>query len=224
MYWLRVVLMGVFFLITSFMVGKYFEGDQKVKENIFKGIATVLLSLEIGRLLWLAYNGTLTVHHWPLHLCSWTIFLIVFQGYGKTKLAKPFVLLGGGVGAIFGLLIPDNPLSPLALINIQSVISHGLILVVYYIWIKEMDVLTKRDLLNTKGILTLGLVIAFGANIVLGTNFFFIAHPDFTPWIPEGFYRILMPLIYFLLSDALFFIMNKWNKKVELPQTIIQKR
>ncbi len=216
LYRISVIINFCFFIGILYKV--YFRVDDKKRKQISLGITVYLIIAEIGRLIWFKEHNILTYDLLPLHLCSYSIFMIIFEEFRKTKFIKTFVILCGAPCAVSALIVPINSDSPLQIINLQSIISHLSIILMGFIWLGENYVPEKSDNRNNRIIFIVLLTISSVINYFWGTNFMYINYPIFEVPMSLWTYRIALFAIYMSVSDIMSFVI--FRREARLNRTL----
>ena len=149
----------------------------------------------------------------PLFLCSIQLIAIPMAAFCKGRIKEAcldFVLTFGILGAVFGTIgaAQNYGTYPVfSMDNVFSAITHSISgFASLYIAISGMISLKKKNLYITLGILGGFSVIAYIANIFLGTNYMFLMRHDGTPYFI--FYNMVggNPVFYPLLVVGVFVV------------------
>lgn len=147
----------------------------------------------------------------PLFLCSIQLIAIPMAAFCRGRIKEAcldFVLTFGILGAVFGTIgaAQNYGTYPVfSMDNVFSAITHSISgFASLYIAISGMISLKKKNLYITLGILGGFSVIAYIANIFLGTNYMFLMRDDGTPYFI--FYNMVggSPVLYPLVVVGVF--------------------
>ncbi len=214
-YLFRVSVILNFYFFMSMLYKSYMTYDEPMKSKIRRYVTYYLIFAEIGRLVWFVQYDVLTYDKLPLHLCSYSIFMIIFEEFRPTKFVKSFVVLCGAPCAIAALIVPLNGDSPLQIINLQSIITHMCIMLMGFIWVGDKYVPHKNDNRNNRVIFMVLISISTVINYFWNTNFMYINYPIFYVGMPLWMYRSLLVLAYLLMSDVMYILLFKRRASIE---------
>ncbi len=220
LYRVSVIINFCFFMHILYKI--YMRVDDKKRKQISFCITSYLIFAEIGRLVWFDKHNVLTLDVLPLHLCSYSIFMIIFEEFRKTKFIKPFVVLCGAPCAVTALIVPINSDSPLQIINLQSILSHLSIIFMGFIWLGDSYVPEKIDNRNNRIIFVVLLAISSIINLQWNTNFMYINYPIFPVPMSLWTYRIVLVAIYMSISDIMYYIIFKREARLNKNVHIIK--
>ena len=212
-----VILVGMIIIISQ----RKAKPEQRLKVRWI--IAITLVVNEIIWFLWILSIGEWTVQTMlPLHLCSILVWLCAYMLVTKNRLIYEFAYLIGIAGALQAILTPD--LGQYAFPHycyFQVFISHGLITISpLYMTLVEGFRPTWQSVKRVAIYGNLYLVLVFGLNFLLGSNYLFIAHKPETASLldvlpPWPYYILIIELlaaVFILLFYAPFAIKDKLSK------------
>jgi len=199
----------------------------KNKENIRDTIAAILIVNEIAWHLWAYFYDTWTLQKMlPLHVCSILVWLSALMLINKSYRIYEFAYFLGIGGALQSVLTPDAGIYGFPHFRFfQTFISHGLIIIaaIYMTVIEKMRP-TWKSIIRVFAFSNIYMVIVFGINTYLGSNYLYVNHKpptasilDLLPEWPiyilyiEGIGIVTMLLLY------LPFFINDWieNRKLK---------
>ena len=102
----------------------YRRGDAKKRAKLKIILASIIVSLEVIKLVGVIASGSFTVKYLPFHLCSINIFIIAIHAFKPTKTLDNFLYLLGIPGAFLAMLIPTWTELPLA--NFMHIFSFAM--------------------------------------------------------------------------------------------------
>ncbi len=212
----------IIFLLNLFLL-RYKNKPQEVRRKVCLAITIVLLLDESSWHLWNIYHGTWSIQeHLPLHACSLLIWLTGVMLLKRNYRIYEFAYFMGIGGAIQALFTPDIGIYGFPHFRFfQTFISHGLLLTAaVYMTTVEGFRPTWRSLLRVIAWLNVYLVVIFGVNQLIGSNYLFVARkppgPTLLDVLPEWPWYILaieaIGLVVFLLLYAPFAVRD-WQAR-----------
>ena len=204
------------------LVGR--KSNEKQRSIMRWSMAAILV---INEFLWHIWN--LSIGEWsvqtmlPLHLCSVLVWLCAYMLVTKNQTIYEFAYLIGIAGALQAVLTPD--LGQYAFPHFryfQVFVSHGLIIIsaIYMTLVEGL----RPTWASVKRVAIYGniyLVLVFGLNLLIGSNYLFVAHKPETaslldmlpPWPIYILIIELLAAVFILLFYAPFAIKDRMNKK-----------
>lgn len=207
------------FTIAGSLLYRYL--DDKDRKNMRLILASAVVADELLKMAVLFIGGNYLPRYLPLHLCSVNIFLIAWHALRPNKTLENFLYTVCLPGALFPLLTPTwDMLPPTSLMHIHSFTVHILLAAYPIILLAGKDIRPDpRYLPKCLGLLAVLALIAYGANVLFGTNFMFLMEaPAGTPlmWFEElcgnhllGFPVIIAILLFVMYSPALLRMLKK---------------
>lgn len=170
-------LFAITVLINCLMFRKL---DEKGRKRWQKIIAYLIVLDEIFKVVMLVIGGRYKADYLPLHLCSINIFVILFHCYRPSKLMDNFLYTICIPGALAALLFPSWTKLPVQnFMHLHSFTVH-ILLAMYPIVLAVNGRLqiSWRMIPKCLGVLLLMAIPIYGINILLDTNFMFLAEAD----------------------------------------------
>jgi hypothetical integral membrane protein (TIGR02206 family) len=163
--------------LTVILLRKRFSTGQRLAFRY--GVAAVLVINEIAWHLWNYFTGQWTIQTMlPLHLCSVLVWASAFMLITKNYSVYEFSYFLGIAGAIQALLTPDAGIYGFPHFRFfQVIISHGAIVTaaIYMTFVEGFRPYWK-SVLRVFIWMNLYMIIVFVLNLILGSNYLFIAH------------------------------------------------
>jgi hypothetical integral membrane protein (TIGR02206 family) len=197
--------------------------DDNRRKFLLYFTAGLLLVNETGWHAWNIYWGTWTIQTMlPLHLCSFTVWgsiYMLFTGNRNVYFYETLYFLGIG-GAAQALLTPDAGAYSFPHFRaFQTFISHGLLVIIpLYMTIVEGYRPTLASFKRIFIVTNLYMVVVFFINLVIGSNYLFIAgKPEFPTLLdmlaPWPWYIIELEAIGFVVFGIIYlpFLIKDWR-------------
>lgn len=204
---LVIILVGIFIILTQ----RKAPIEQRLKIRWLMAIILV-----INESTWHFWNWT--IGEWsiqtmlPLHLCSILVWLCAFMLITKNRTIYEFAYLIGIAGALQAILTPD--LGQYAFPHyryFQVFISHGLIIIsALYMTFVEGFRPTWKSVKKVAIYGNLYLLFVFILNLLIGSNYLFVAHKPETASLldvlpPWPYYIIIIELLAAVFILAFYF-------------------
>ena len=187
--------------------------SEKEKNNILIWSAILIDGFELFKIILccIRANDPLDwLNNLPLYLCSIQLITIPLAAFAKGRIkeaALDFVFIFGLLGAILGTYAAGNNYSSYPVLSFDNVVS-GITHCIsgfssLYIVISGMSSMKKYNIGITFGILLVFGILAYIANVLLGTNYMFLMAGDGTPYdiiynLVNG-HKVIYPVLVILL-------------------------
>ena len=175
-------------------------------------LAATLVVVETSWHLWNYFTGQWTIQTMlPLHLCSALVWASAYMLLTGSYKVYEFAYFLGLAGAVQALLTPDAGIYGYPHFRFfQVILSHGSIFTAaIYMTFVERYRPTWRSLAKVFLYGNLYVLVVFGINLVLGSNYLFIMRPPDTPSLidmlgPWPWYILVMQAIALVLCLLLY--------------------
>ncbi|TDL65152.1 TIGR02206 family membrane protein [Rhodococcus qingshengii] len=209
----------ILFFLTCFLF-VYFRKNLKSYQNIIKWtLFTTLVLCEVSFHLWLILTNQWEVADLPLQLCSLNTFLSLFLFLKPNQKVFNLLFFIGVLPAILSMVTPDIVYQFPHFRFLKYFLHHSAIplAVLYFILFERYRVPLKAIL---TGFITLNIIAVpvFFLNILLDTNFFFLASPSETETILSFFGSGIMYYVNLEIVGLIVFIITY------IPMGILQIR
>ncbi len=225
----HLIALAIIVLVNVWLVYFKRHSSETARRNFRYGLAALLVIDELAWHGWNMYIGEWSVQNTlPLHLCSVLVWLSAFMLIKKNYRIYEFAYLLGIAGALQALLTPDAGMYGFPHFRaIQVMVSHGAIVTAaMYMTIVEGFRPVPRSMLRVLVGANLYAVAVFVLNLLIGSNYLFIAHKPETASLmdvlpPWPIYLIFIELlgVVFVLLFYLPFAISDWRKKAVLQPT-----
>ena len=175
------------------------RGKPQAQKAFRYTLAVVLLVNELAWHVWNAAVGQWTLQTMlPLHLCSVLVWTTAAMLLTENYRIYEFIYLMGIGGALQAVLTPDLGIYGFPHFRFfQTFISHGgIITAAVFMTVVEGLRPYWRSLLRVFVATNIYMVVVFGINLLLGSNYLFIMRPPDTPSLIDA----LGPWPWYLLS------------------------
>ena len=215
--------LGSILLVILSIVFSRKKFSRKNKENLRDTMAAILIFNEISWHLWAYFYDNWTLQKMlPLHICSILVWLSALMLIRKSYKFYEFAYFLGIGGALQALLTPDTGIYGFPHFRFfHTFISHGFIIIAaIYMTVVEKMRPTWKSLLRIFVITNIYMVVVYGINTLIGSNYLYLNHKP-----PTASLLDLLPdwPVYLLYMEALgiatclilylpFFIRDTWNK------------
>lgn len=214
----------VLFIFAVAFFGKRASPDGR--RAIRYGLAAMLIVVEMSWHLWNLFTGQWTIQTMlPFHLCSALVWLSAYMLITKSYAIYEFAYLIGIAGALQALLTPDAGIYGFPHFRFFQVLaSHcAIISAAVYMTIVEEFRPTVKSMIHVGVYGNIYLVCVFVLNLLIGSNYLFIAHKPPTaslldvlpPWPWYIGIIELLGLAFVLLFYAPFAVKD-WRKKAAM--------
>ena len=194
-------------------------------------IAILLIANEIAFHIWKLSNGLWNIQTMlPLHLCSLMVYANAVMMVTKSYPLYEFLYFIGIGGAIQALLTPDIGTYGFPHFRFfQTYIAHGFIVTTaIYMTVVERYRPYPKSLIKVAIGLNIYLIIVFIINMLIGSNYMFIAHKLETPTLldylgPWPWYILSLEVIGLTICLLLympFLIKDKFFKRIDKIQNV----
>jgi hypothetical integral membrane protein (TIGR02206 family) len=193
----------VIILVGFLIISTQRKSSPEKRVGVRRGMAIILVVNEMTWHLWNLSIGDWSIQTMlPFHLCSILVWLCAYMLISKNRLIYEFAYLIGIAGALQAILTPD--LGPYEFPHyrfFQTFISHGLIIIsALYMTLVEGFRPTWQSVKRVAIYGNIYLVAVFVINIIIGSNYLFIAHKPETASLLD----VLPPWpIYILIIEIL---------------------
>ncbi len=213
----------LFLMGLNFFLLRYRHKDELTRKKVRVTLAIILWLDEASWHLWNIVHGVWNVQeHLPLHACSILIWLAGFMLIFKQYRIYEFTYFMGIAGAIQALFTPDIGIYGFPHFRFfQTFISHGL-LVTSAIFLTTVEGMrpTWRSILRVILIANIYMLVVFGINHLIGSNYLYVAHkppgPTLLDALPDWPWYLLymeaIGLVMFLLLYLPFAIQDLRRK------------
>lgn len=158
------------------------RGSSPARRRLLRGIAALLLLLELLRTLWLWRQGSWAVGDLPLHLCNFSTACLIWQVLRPSRAVGEILYALGLPGACAALLLPDwTAFPPMHGITAICFLSHMLLVLGVLCLLAAGEIVPSLRRLWVPALFLA--VSAAGMHVINGwfsTNFFFLE------WAPLG--------------------------------------
>jgi hypothetical integral membrane protein (TIGR02206 family) len=219
----HIVALLVVVLLNVFLIWRYKNAPEKARRTVAYGMAGGLWANELSWHLWNAFTGQWTIQTMlPLHLCSVLVWTGALMLVTKNYSIYEFCYFLGIGGALQALLTPDLGLYGFPHFRFfQTYISHGLIITAaIYMTVVEGFRPTWKSLLRVVLWINVYMVVVFGVNMLIGSNYLFVAHKPPTASLldmlpPWPWYILWMEAIGLVMCLILYlpFAIKDWRAK-----------
>lgn len=219
----HLVALGLIILANILLVWVGRRTSERGRRMIRWGLAGILLVDEFFWHLWNVSAGFWSPQTTlPFHLCSVLVFLSAYMLIKKNYSIYEFVYFLGIAGATQALLTPDaGKFGFPHFRSFQVMLSHGAIVTAaVYMTLVEGFRPTGKSLRRVLIGANLYMAFVFVLNMVLGSNYLFIAHKPETASLMDVLpdwpvYIIFLELIAIVLSFLLYlpFLISDWRKR-----------
>ena len=222
----HIVALLVIVILNVLLIWRYKNAPEKAKRTVAYMMAGVLWANELNWHLWNAFTDQWTIQTMlPLHLCSVLVWTGALMLVTKNYSIYEFCYFLGIGGALQALLTPD--LGPYGFPHFrffQTYISHGLIITAtIYMTVVESFRPTWKSLLRVALWINVYMAVVFGINILIGSNYLFVAHKpptasllDLLPSWP--WYIIWMEVFGLIICLILYlpFAIKDWHARARV--------
>ncbi|MGD9901614.1 MAG: YwaF family protein [Spirochaetales bacterium] len=222
--WFHLMMLSIMIALAIFMVVKFRNADDKTNRKILLTFSIIMILFEIYKQLNFSYNGSTDVwdYQWyafPFQFCSVPMYVMLLAGLlhkGKVQNAL-FAFLGTYTlfAGLAVMLYPGDVFIGTIGINIQTMIHHGLMLVIgVYMLASGRAKLEHKTILSASLVFAIIVAMALGMDYVMYStgivgsetfNMFFIS-PYFGNHLPIlSMIRADYPYLVFLAAYILGF-------------------
>lgn len=174
-------------LVCVFLAVKYRNSNDRQDKNILLVCSIIMLSFEVYKQLVFTAEKDVWDYQWyvfPFQFCSvpmYVAFITAFLKPGKLKNAM-YNFLGtfGMFAGLAAMIYPDSVFIPTLGISIQTMVHHGLIVIIgFYVLVSGRAKLESKSLLGASGLFLIMFSMAISMNLLFknvdGTfNMFFV--------------------------------------------------
>jgi hypothetical integral membrane protein (TIGR02206 family) len=204
----HVVTLILFFLTCFLLV--YFRTKLKIYQHILKwALFTTLILCEVSMHLWLILTNQWEVGDLPLQLCSLSTFLSLYLFLKKNQKVFNLLFFIGLIPPILSMVTPDIVYQFPHFRFLKYFLHHSAIpLAVLYFILFEGYRVPRQAIFS--GFITLNIIAipVFFLNLLLDTNFFFLASPSETETLLSFFGSGIMYYINLEIVGLIVFIIT----------------
>jgi len=173
----HIVTLVLFFAACGALV--YFRNQQKRYQQSIKWTLFILLpTCEISLQLWLILTHQWAVSDLPLQLCSISSFLAMFLFFKRNKKVFYLLYFFGTLTPILAMVTPEMTYNFPHFRYIEYFLHHSVIpLAAFYFILYEDFRVPMKAMISSFLTVNLIAVPIFFLNVLLGTNFFYLASP-----------------------------------------------
>jgi len=215
--------LGSILLVILLIVLSRKKFSQKNKENFRDTVAAILIINEISWHLWAYFYFDWTLQKMlPLHICSILVWLSAWMLIRNSYKIYEFAYFLGIGGALQALITPDAGIYGFPHFRFfQTFISHGFIIIaaIYMTLIEKMRP-TWKSLLSVFVITNIYMVVVYGINTLIGSNYLYLNHKPLTAslldilpdWPVYLLYMEALGIVICLILYLPFFVKDLWKK------------
>lgn len=171
----------VLFFLTCFLFVYYRKKLQSYQVIIKWTLFSILLVCEVSYHLWRVLTDQWEVADLPIQVCSLSTFIALFLFFKNNKKVFNLLYFIGIIPPILSMVTPDIVYQFPHYRFLKYFIHHSAIpIAVLYFILFEGYRVPKKAVLSSFLILNIIAVPVFFLNIILDTNFFFLANPSET--------------------------------------------
>lgn len=208
-HWIHFVTLGILFLTIWFFLRRYraMHLEQQRKFQIHMAIYFLLEEVIYSGWLLLNCHQDVWLELLPLQLCSFCVYVAIAAVYFQKVELRFFCGVIGTVAGLIAIVYPANisylyPAFSYRTINFFML--HGAFILFGLIQLQDESLLRYGNIKRCSILLSIMVIIAFGANLVLHTDFMFIGIPSSIALI-RGIYKMtgivmFIPTILILLT------------------------
>ncbi|PFP27615.1 TIGR02206 family membrane protein [Bacillus sp. AFS073361] len=213
----HIVTLVLFFAACGALV--YFRNQQKRYQLVIKWSLFILLpTCEISLQLWLILTQQWAVSNLPLQLCSISSFLAMFLFLKRNKKVFYLLYFFGTLTPILAMVTPEMTYNFPHFRYIEYFLHHSVIpLAAFYFILFEDYRVPMKAMISSFLTVNLIAVPIFFLNLLLGTNFFYLASPTEAKTILTFFGNGIMYYINLEIAALIVFFITY------LPIGILQR-
>ncbi|MBD8069569.1 TIGR02206 family membrane protein [Bacillus sp. PS06] len=183
----HIVFLVLFVIISSFLI--LFRERLKPLQSLIKwSLFSILVLSEISMQIWLVVTDQWEIGTLPLHLCSVSTIILIYLFLKPSKYAFYFVFFTGFIPPILSMVTPDLFYQFPHYRFLKYFLHHAAISwsVIYFIVFEGYRV-PRKAIWTTFLALNVIALPMFFINLLLDTNFFYLANPTETKTILSFF-------------------------------------
>lgn len=227
------ILMVIMVTLAIYFGRKYNGKDLKTRNKVLIIAALLIDGFELFKILVYCINEASLdplKQNLPLFLCSIQLITIPLAAFSKGRIKEAsldFVSIFGLLGAVLGTYLAGNNYScypVLSFPNVVSGITHSISgFSALYILISGSASMKKENMFISFSIMFAFAIMAYIANLALGTNYMFLVRGDGTPYdiiynLVNGskvFYPIIVVLLFVVYIYLFYYIYYLITSKKE---------
>lgn len=216
----------VIFFLTCFLFVYYRKKLQPYQPIIKWTLFSILMVCEVSYHLWRVLTNQWEVADLPIQVCSLSTFIALYLFLKKNTKAFSFLYFIGIIPPILSMVTPDIVYQFPHFRFLKYFIHHSAIpIAVLYFILFEGYRVPKKAVLHSFLTLNIMAVPVFFLNIMLDTNFFFLANPSETKTLLWFFgsgimYYINLEIVAIVVFVITYLPMGRLLKREQMKETV----